>query len=116
MYRSFTLSALVPLFLVFAAAASELVVAVSTEPPSLDPTTNAAAAVDLLLHHNLYENLVQVDSKGELHGQLAESWDVSPDGLAYTFHLRAGVRFHDGTPCDAKAVRESFLRLLDPAL
>ena len=115
MYRSFTLSVVVLLFWVFSAAASELVVAVSTEPPSLDPTTNAAAVVDLLLHHNLYENLVQVDSKGELHGQLAQSWDVSPDGLAYTFHLRAGVRFHDGTPCDAEAVRESFLRLLDPA-
>jgi len=101
--------------LFFVSAASELVVAVSTEPPSLDPTTNAAAAIDLLLHHNLYENLVQVDAQGELHGQLARSWEVSQDGLSYTFHLREGVRFHDGSPCDAEAVRDSFLRLLDEA-
>jgi len=98
-----------------AGVATELVVAVSTEPPSLDPTANAAAVVDLLLHHNLYENLVQLDAQGELHGQLARSWEASEDGLDYTFHLREGVRFHDGTPCDAAAVRESFLRLLDPA-
>ncbi len=94
--------------------ASELVVAVSTEPPSLDPTTNAAAVIDLLLHHNLYEGLVEVDARGEIHGQLARSWEVSPDGLSYTFHLREGVRFHNGEPCDAEAVRKSFLRALDP--
>jgi len=102
-------------FLMFPSLGAGLVVAVSTEPPSLDPTTNAAAVIDFLLHHNLYENLVQVDAQGELHGQIAHSWEVSQDGLAYTFHLRPGVRFHDGTPCDAEAVRESFLRLLDPA-
>lgn len=94
--------------------ASELVVAVSTEPPSLDPTTNAAAVIDLLLHHNLYEGLVQVDAQGEIHGQLARSWEVTPDGLAYTFHLREGVFFHNSAPCDAEAVRQSFLRALDP--
>ncbi|MGC9530314.1 MAG: ABC transporter substrate-binding protein [Candidatus Bipolaricaulaceae bacterium] len=97
------------------ALGTELIVAVSTEPPSLDPTTNAAAAIDLLLHHNLYENLVQVDAHGELHGQLAESWELSLDGLTYTFHLRDGIRFHDGQAGDARAVKESFLRLLDPA-
>lgn len=114
MYRLLGLLSLMAL-LAFPSLGAGLVVAVSTEPPSLDPTTHAAAVIDLLLHHNLYENLVQVDSKGELHGQLAQSWEVTPDGLAYTFHLRAGVRFHDGTPCNAEAVRESFLRLLDPA-
>jgi len=97
------------------APASQLIVAVSTEPPSLDPTTNAAAAIDLLLHHNLYENLVQVTPGGELHGQLAAAWEVSEDGRVYTFHLREGVLFHNGAPCDAEAVRESFLRLMDPA-
>ena len=106
---------LASLLYLVSAPASQLVVAVATEPPSLDPTTNAAAVIDLLLHHNLYENLVQVTPSGELQGQLAASWEISQDGRVYTFHLREGVLFHDGTPCDAAAVRESFLRLMDPA-
>lgn len=101
--------------LVALAQRAELVVAVGTEPPGLDPTTNAAGVIKLLLHHNLYENLVQVDEAGRFYGQLAVSWEVSPDGLAYTFYLRDGVRFHDGSPCDAEAVRKSILRAMDPA-
>jgi len=93
---------------------AELVVAVSTEPPGLDPTTNAAGVIKLLLHHNLYENLVQADEDGSLYGQLAVSWEVSPDALVYTFYLRTGVLFHDGSPCNAEAVRRSFLRAMDP--
>lgn len=102
------------LALVVAAPAAELVISVSTEPPGLDPTTNSAGVIKLLLHHNLYENLVQVDETGDLHGQLATAWEISPDGRVYTFHLREGIRFHDGTPCDADAVRQSFLRAMDP--
>ncbi|MCR4391279.1 MAG: ABC transporter substrate-binding protein [Candidatus Acetothermia bacterium] len=94
---------------------AELTVAVSTEPPGLDPTTNAAAVIKLLLQHNLYEGLVQVDEAGDFQGQLARSWEASTDGLVYTFYLREDVRFHDGTPCDADAVRRSFLRAMDPA-
>lgn len=96
------------------AVGGELTVAVSTEPPGLDPTTNAAAVIKLLLHHNVYECLVQFDAQTQLHGQLAVSWEVSEDGLRYTFYLREGVLFHDGTPCDGEAVRASFLRTLDP--
>ncbi len=96
------------------AVGGELVVAVSTEPPTLDPTANPAAAIDLILHHNLYECLVQVGPDGELRPQLAESWEASVDGRTWTFRLRRGVRFHDGTPCDAEAVRGSFLRAMAP--
>ncbi|MGY4706363.1 ABC transporter substrate-binding protein [Candidatus Bipolaricaulota sp. J31] len=92
----------------------ELVVAVSTEPPTLDPTSNPAAAIDLILHHNLYEGLVQVGPDGTFHPQLAETWEVTEDGLTWTFKLRPGVRFHDGSPCDAEAVRASFLRAMAP--
>lgn len=102
------------LALSFASSAAGLRVAVSTEPPGLDPTTNAAAAIKLLLHHNLYESLVQFDAHAQLHGQLAVAWEISEDGLVYTFFLREGVLFHDGTPCDGEAVRRSFLRTLDP--
>lgn len=93
--------------------AQELRIAVSTEPPGLDPTTNAAGIIDFLLHHNLYENLIQVGPEGELHGQIARSWEISSDGLTYIFHLRPGILFHDGTPCDARAVVGSFRRLME---
>jgi peptide/nickel transport system substrate-binding protein len=99
-------------FLVFGA---ELRVAISTEPPSLDPTTNAAAVIRLLLQYNLYENLVQIGENGEILPFLAKAWEISEDGKTYTFHLQEGVLFHDGTPCDAEAVRQSFLRAQDKA-
>ncbi len=89
-------------------------VAVSTEPPTLDPTANPAAAIDLVLHYNLYECLVQVDSNGDFYPQLAESWEASADGRTWTFQLRREVRFHDGIPFDAEAVRKSFLRAMSP--
>ncbi|MCS7216254.1 MAG: ABC transporter substrate-binding protein [Candidatus Bipolaricaulota bacterium] len=95
--------------------AAELRVAISTEPPSLDPTTNAAAVIRLLLQYNLYETLLEIGEGGGLRPLLAQHWEISEDGLVYTFYLRPGVRFHDGTPCDAEAVRRSFLRAQDPA-
>lgn len=100
-------------FLSLSVLGTELRVAISTEPPSLDPTTNAAAVIRLLLQHNLYENLVQVDENGEIVPMLAQSWEISADGKTYTFYLREGVLFHDGTPCDAEAIRRSFLRAKD---
>jgi len=106
-------SLLVFAFLGLSVLGTELRVAVSTEPPSLDPTTNAAAIIRLLLQHNLYENLVQVQENGEIAPMLAQSWEISEDGKTYTFYLRDGVLFHDGTPCDAEAVRKSFLRAKD---
>src|SRR5438094_8932586 len=46
---------------------------------------------------------------------LAEKWEASQDGLTYTFHLRKGVKFHDGTDFNAKAVKFTFDRVTDPA-
>ncbi len=97
-----------------ATPADTLVVAQSAEPRTLDPQA-ATAASDFRLIENLYDGLVRFRSGTlEIEPALAESWTVSPDGLAYTFRLRPGVRFHDGTPCDAAAVRYTFERLLDP--
>ncbi|MGC9018270.1 MAG: ABC transporter substrate-binding protein [Candidatus Bipolaricaulaceae bacterium] len=101
-------------FLGFLGFGSELILAVSTEPPSLDPTTNAAAVIRLLLQGNLYETLLTVDEEGRFQPVLARSWEISEDGRAYTFYLREPVFFHDGTACDAEAVRRSFLRAKDP--
>lgn len=60
---------------------------------------------------NLYDTLVFPNAKGGVDPWLAESWDISPDGLTYTFHLRKGVKFHDGTPLKASDVVYSFNRL-----
>ncbi len=97
------------------AASNSIVIAVPDEPPSLDPTTNAAAAIDQILNQNVYEGLVRVNPSGEIEPALAESFEVSPDGLTYTFHLRHGVVFHNGEPFTAKDVLATFTRDKDPA-
>lgn len=56
----------------------------------------------------LYEPLVKLNDDGTIGPALAESWDISPDGLAYTFHLRKDVKFTDGEPFNAKAVELNF--------
>ncbi len=81
---------------------------------SLDPAFIADASdVQLLLQ--LYAGLTRLDENGEAYPSLASDWSVSSDGLTYTFHLRAGLSFSDGTSLRADDVRRSWLRLLDPA-
>jgi peptide/nickel transport system substrate-binding protein len=85
------------------------------EPKSLDPHA-VTAANDFRIVMNIYDGLVRYkDGTLEVEPALAESWQVSEDGLAYTFQLREGVRFHDGTPFDAEAVVFNFDRMLDEA-
>jgi peptide/nickel transport system substrate-binding protein len=63
---------------------------------------------------SVYEGLVRYKPDStETEGALAETFEVTPDGLTYTFHLRSGVTFHDGTPMDAAAVQASFERRTD---
>jgi len=90
-----------------------LVVGQSAEPRSLDPHV-ATATTDFRIGANIYDGLVRF-ARGslEIEPALAERWEIAPDGLTYTFHLRQGVRFHDGTPFDAEAVRFNFGRLLE---
>lgn len=70
------------------------------EPPHLDPTAGAAAAIDEVVFINVFEGLVRLDEGGHIQPLLAESWTISDDGLTYTFKLRQGVKFHDGTTFD----------------
>jgi peptide/nickel transport system substrate-binding protein len=68
------------------------------EPTSLDVTTVAGAALNQLLIDNVYEGLLSRDADGEIVEKLAQSYEVSPDGLTYTFTLRDGLTFADGSP------------------
>lgn len=87
-----------------------LVMALSVDPDGLDPQRTAAAAT-FEITNNVYDPLIRVDADNNLVPGLAQSWEVSDDGLSATFHLREGVAFSNGNPCDAAAVVASFLRL-----
>ena len=90
-----------------------LVVGQIAEPKSLDPAT-VTAVNDFRILMNIYDGLVRYkDGALEVEPALAESWDISSDGKTYTFKLRAGVNFHDGTAVDADAVKFNFDRMLD---
>lgn len=80
-------------------------------PANLDFTTTGGAAIFEALLYNVYEGLVRIDAEGEIQPLLAESWEISDDGLEYTFNLREGVTFHDGTTFDAEIVKFSLERL-----
>ncbi len=90
-----------------------LVVGQIAEPKSLDPAA-VTAVNDFRILMNVYDGLVRYqDGALEVEPSLAKSWAISGDGLTYTFELREGVTFHDGTPFDAKAVEFNFDRMLD---
>ncbi|MEM6462125.1 MAG: ABC transporter substrate-binding protein [Pseudomonadota bacterium] len=99
------------LFLAFPAwAQTTLTLGMQQEPTVLDPTADATAAIDVMLAHNVYESLTTVDEAGNVLPQLAESWNISEDGLTYTFKLLDGVTFHDGSAFNADDVVFSFDR------
>ena len=90
-----------------------LVVGQIAEPKSLDPAT-VTAVNDFRILMNIYDGLVRYkDGALEVEPALAESWEISADGKTYTFNLRSGVKFHDGTAVDADAVKFNFDRMLD---
>jgi peptide/nickel transport system substrate-binding protein len=81
-----------------------LEVALEAEPPELDPNLSSAY-VDRQVMASIYDRLVDIDEEGKIVPMLAKSWDVSDDGKTYTFELQKGVKFHDGTPFNAEAVK-----------
>ena len=91
-----------------------LVLGMVLEPPSLDPTSAAAAAIGEVVHYNILEGLTKINVDGRVTPLLAESWEETPDGKTYTFRLRKGVTFSDGSPFDAAAVKFSFERAQAP--
>ena len=95
-----------------AAAKTDITVALQLEPPHLDPTSAAAGAIDSVLYSNVFEGLTRFMGDGSVVPGLAESWEISQDGLTYTFKLRDGVTFHDGTTMDAEDVKFTLDRIL----
>ncbi len=93
----------------------ELVFAVPSEPPSYDGHREETFG---LIHPlaPFYSLLLRVDPNdpNKLVGDLAESWSVSKDGLAYTFKLRKGVKFHDGSPLTSTDVKASYDKIIFP--
>ena len=88
-----------------------LVMAMQLEPtPGLDPTAGAASSISEVSLYNIFETLTKINSDSRITPLLAESWTVSPDLKTYTFKLRQGVKFQNGEPFNASAVKFSFER------
>ena len=106
--------ATVPLALPHAAWAQgrkdSMVLGMTLEPPGLDPTAGAASAIAEIVQYNILETLTKINADGSVTPLLAESWEVSPDLRTYTFKLRRGVKFQNGEPFNAQAVKYSFDR------
>lgn len=88
-----------------------IVIGMALEPaPGLDPTGGAASSIAEVTQYNIYETLTRINPDGSVKPMLAESWEVSPDLTTYTFKLRKGVKFQNGEPFNAQAVKFSFDR------
>jgi peptide/nickel transport system substrate-binding protein len=86
----------------------------SYDPRSLDPALSTDVPTGEMVTC-LFDGLTRFDVNGRLVPGLADRWTIERGGLRYVFHLRAGVKFHDGRPLTVADVRASFLRVLDPA-
>lgn len=92
----------------------KLIYGLTLSPSGIDPHVNASSELGIPLT-SVYDPLVWQVGEGTFVPGLAKSWEISPDGLTYTFHLRDDVTFHDGTPFNAEAVRINLDRVVDPA-
>ena len=95
-------------------ASDTLIFAQGAEPRGLDPALVDDAESSKVIF-NIYEGLLKyADDSTKVEPSLAKSWDVSPDGLSYTFYLQEGVKFHDGTDFNAEAVKFNIDRQIPP--
>jgi peptide/nickel transport system substrate-binding protein len=112
---------LTPLTLLLAAAVScaaperrtSLVFAPSADARTLDPHNTTDSQSDQVIWM-IYNALIRYDENMKFVPDLALAWSVAEDQVTWTFELREGVRFHDGAPFDARAVKANFERVLDP--
>lgn len=91
----------------------ELAVQIGPDPETIDPALSTAVDANNMMLHN-FECLLVVDKDGELAPGQAESWETSKDGLTWTFHLRDGLKWCDGTDLTAEDFVYSWKRVCDP--
>ncbi len=89
--------------------------AISEEPDQLDPARTIELLASYLMSF-IYDQLIYIGPDGLPQPWVGESWEISPDNLTITFKIRQGLKFHDGTPLDAPAVKFGYDRILDPAM
>lgn len=97
-----------------ASGEQKIIFALHNEPDSIDPgITDNTFAIPILF--NTFEGLVSYDTENNIVPADAESWEISDDGLTYTFHLREGLKWSDGTPLTANDYVYSIKRVVTPA-
>ena len=84
-------------------------------PDTLDPHKTTSTQSQIVLRNVLDTLVIQRPGDLSFHPLLAKSWTISPDGMTYTFKLQSGVKFHDGTPFNASAVKFNLDRIVNPA-
>jgi peptide/nickel transport system substrate-binding protein len=92
-----------------------LLAVIGADPPSLDPHQESTFA-NIQLVAPLYSTLLQIDPYRypKIIGDAAAEWKVAPDGLTYTFKIRPGIRFHDGSPLTAADVKATYDKIVFP--
>jgi len=98
------------------ASAQVLELAVDASPSGLDPHIATAFASLQVVNGTIYEGLTAIDEDLRVVPGLAESWEISDDGTTYTFTLREGMTFHDGSPVEAADVIASYNRVRADAI
>src|SRR5690348_11635308 len=83
------------------------------DPRSLDPALSTDVPTGRAVGY-IFDGLTRFTPAAQVEPGLAERWEISRDGRTYTFHLRRGVTFHDGSPFRARTVVRSWERALDP--
>ncbi|HSV30562.1 MAG TPA: glutathione ABC transporter substrate-binding protein [Atribacteraceae bacterium] len=99
------------------AVSQDMVIAIGAEPENLDPLKMMSAPAATIAEH-MVETLIYLDVDGTLQPALAVSWEPAEDDMSWLINLREGVRFHDGTPFNAEAVKynlDRFMGVEDPA-
>ncbi|MBN1315155.1 MAG: ABC transporter substrate-binding protein [Anaerolineales bacterium] len=91
----------------------KLVVGIAWEPSSIDPHVTSSFE-GAIVDRAVFDTLIRQAMDGSYHPGLATDWSVSDDGLVYTFNLKEGVTFHDGTPFTASVVQYSLDRIVNP--
>ena len=95
------------------AEGNNLVVQLGPDPETMDPALNSAIDASNMIIH-LFEPLLNIDKDNNIIGGMAETWEVSEDGLTYTFHLRDGLKWSDGSEFTSEDFVYTFKRMADP--